>query len=67
MDIEAILTDWKQGQLTHGEIIEKYSVSYEVEFAITECSGGLDVEQIKTRLNSIKPGMSGEQIREMMQ
>lgn len=54
MNIVQILDDWNNG-LTHGQIKEKHNLSDEQEYAITNCSNGLTIEQIYKRVQLVKP------------
>ena len=67
MNVKAILDDWRNNGLTHGEIKEKYGLSHEVEFAITEMSRGLSEEEIEGKLTQIKEGMKSTEIKTIMQ
>ena len=66
MNIQAILNDWKAG-LTHSEIKEKHNLLDFEDFAITECSKDLTIEQITVRLPQLRHGDKGKQIRAIMQ
>lgn len=65
MDIQAILSDWHSG-LTHSEISTKYGLTRSKEYALTNCSAGLTIEQIKERLQSVNSGMSAKEIETLM-
>lgn len=65
MNIKQILSDWQNGY-THGEIKQRHNLTVEQEFAITECSTGLTVEQIEIRLANLKPDMKAAEIKAAM-
>lgn len=65
MDIQAILSDWHKG-LTSGEILAKYKLTQAQEYALTNCSADLTIEQIKQRLPAVNPDMSAKEIKTLM-
>lgn len=65
MNIQQILDDWNSG-FTHGEIKARHNVTDEQDFAITECSSGLSISEIESRLISLKPGMKAARIMAVM-
>lgn len=66
MNVQEILKDWKFG-LTHKEIKDRHGLTDNEEFAITECSDGLSIQEIQQRLTKLKPSDTGRQIKEKMQ
>lgn len=65
MDIQAILNDWHNNNLTFGQIKNKYSLTDEQSLAIVQFS--TDIKHIEKQLPLIKVGMSWNEIKEIMQ
>lgn len=63
--LDPILSDWRTGQFTIGEIKEKYALSDETGHAIY-VSEGLTSQDIWERLPDIRAGASGREIRRLM-
>jgi len=66
MDIKAVLDYWNKGK-TIGEVSARYDLNREDAFAILQCSDGLSHSQIGQRIKKVNPGMSGGEIRRIMQ
>lgn len=66
-NVQSILDDYKNGRL-HKEIMAKYQfLTVAQDYAITNCSKGLSLEQIVDRVGLIKDNMMSGQIMNIMQ
>jgi len=62
MNIQAIIKDWIENGLTHGELKSKHRLTSEEEFAITWCVDLGKIDPHPGRLRKLRSGMKTQEI-----